>query len=113
MNLELRQQVAEALGWTEIAEHRVLVDSLQGHHPPSDSGVRIGPLPIPAYETDIAAAWELLEELRDADCDVALMSCGSAWCLQFLCAYTDMDVSAPAAICKAWLKYKLDTTPKP
>lgn len=98
--LELRRRVAEALGWTDL---RVEDGELWGRYS-CMSAI------ISECESDIAAAWQLIEGMAKSDplevnvtwdgeswmCNVDVS--GSAWVY-------GKDPTAPAAICKAWLAY--------
>lgn len=56
----------------------------------------------PRYSSDISAAWEVLERLRDMDCDVALCSAGAEWTVESnVVDVTVRSKSAPLAICRA------------
>lgn len=63
---ELDRQIAEALGWVDFWESRDGV-WLMGY-PPVEQGAGIDAErhPVPAYSTDLEAAWSLVEILRDA-----------------------------------------------
>jgi len=52
--------------------------------------------------SDISAAWEVLERLRDMDCDVALCSAGATWLVESnVLGVTVRSESALLAICRA------------
>lgn len=56
----------------------------------------------PPYSTSISAAWEVLEWLRDKDCDVALCSAGATWLVESnVLGVTVRSESALLAICRA------------
>lgn len=121
-DLDLRRRVAEAVGWTDVmACHEVRQDVwwLEGV-PPDD---RVPDMDddndeIPAYETDIAAAWELVEEVSQCgQYDLIELSheptCSPdiAWSFAFTkpkCHEFDickLAPTAPTAICLAYLAW--------
>lgn len=54
------------------------------------------------YVTSIGMAWEVLEWLRDKDCDVALCSAGAEWTVESnVVDRVVRSKSAPLAICRA------------
>ena len=58
MTDSLQRKVAEALGWTDIHERSELYgDTLGGDH--------LSAFRIPAYDTDLNAAWPLLTMMKD------------------------------------------------
>jgi len=97
-DLDLRRKIAERLGFVNVQQDRY--GQLYARQPTGET------CSIPAYESDIAAAWELLVELRESDCDVSISSCGSAWCVQHLLHYHDMAEHPATAICLAYLAWK-------
>ena len=64
-DLELRRKVAEAVGWTRLRkqENPFMPLELIGMPPGKDDNEYIGR--CPAYETDIAAAWGLVEAMGE------------------------------------------------
>ena len=58
-DLELRRKVAEAVGWTETHATGGLPCGIPPGKPSHEDSHDV----IPAYETDIAAAWELVEAM--------------------------------------------------
>jgi hypothetical protein len=98
-DLALRRQVAEARGWTSI---RISGKHTIGGVPPFDY---IGSfLTIPPYDTDIAAAWELLDRLRyDIDNTTGPSGVTVIIWMDNGEPVSALAATAPAAICKAWL----------
>lgn len=64
MDRELDRQIAAALGWVDFWESRD-GDWLMGY-PPVEQGAGIDAErhPVPAFSTDLAAAWQLIDHLR-------------------------------------------------
>lgn len=64
---------------------------------------------LPAYSTDIAAAFEVVEKIRETCCDFTLERAGAAWYADFRMGVASAD-TAPLAICRAALAA---TSPQP
>lgn len=89
-----------------VFEHKMeTVDGYSVYHAIADKrffGSSVRWEPLPRYSTDISAAWEVLEWLRDKDCDVALCSAGATWLVESnVLDVTVRSESAPLAICRA------------
>ena len=105
-DLDLRREVAEAIGWTSI--HK------SGMTPPSSSGKRMWLLHTPAYETDIAAAFWLVDEIRQTH-EITISAPvppRKQWDVRGWNDTTNDErfiahaPTAPEAICRAYLAWK-------
>lgn len=67
VNLELRRQVAEARGWKHVKLHRSRPYEFEGFLIEPMGTAEIGPLTVPAFESDIAPAWGLMSEMCGSD----------------------------------------------
>lgn len=77
----------------------------------TDSGATM----YPPYSTDIAAAWEVVEKLRDSREDITIYTSGRSWWINVGDIFNNVrdmgdfevvEESAPMAICLAALKAK-------
>lgn len=111
MSNDLRRQVAAARGWLnlrdEIIETREdgsVFGFLFGEHPKTTLEYQ-----VPNYDTDISAAWELVSEMREYDCDITIESAGDGWCIRHALfpgnGYSQIRQSAPEAIATAYLLF--------
>ena len=111
---DIRFKIAEMLGWEELKWENMAFSSerqLQGVPPGIPPAKNTGFRPthvVPAYESDIKAAWEVLAlpsieswamkwNGEDAEFVAAVQVDGNKW-------YEASKVSAPLAICLAALK---------
>lgn len=94
-NQEINAACAEAMGWER---HQIggWDGWLCGDKPMAEA--RWNPAKF------IADAWVLLEKLREYDCDVAVESCGAAWCVEHL-SNRCCCATAPMVICLAFLEW--------
>lgn len=119
-DLELNEAVARKLkGWCSNCKCTYPVESAH-HNCPGEFGNchHADNCNLPAYRTSIEAAWEIVESLTKADCDVTLRhSVGSkGWYCEIFSwkGYPDPSKrqdevehesdTAPRAICEAFLK---------
>ena len=73
------------------------------------TGTQSGLLEVPAYSTDIAAAWGVVEQLcsQDRDFAVAYVRAQNEWCVEFsfgVAICREFADTAPLAICLAALQ---------
>lgn len=105
-NSELNLACARAMGWPERSEGH----DLWGHRPYIAlfaEGPHVYPLGSNTWNPAeaIEDAWVLLERMRDSDCDVAIESCGAAWCVVMYGKPCESAKTAPLAICEAFLAW--------
>lgn len=123
MNLEqheCRLQIAHELGY-RFSESFVLPPAVNGSPVNFWNGVRTStsPLPycdlrtLPDWTVDMDAAWELAEEMCASGLDCLLESLAEDhWLARFwneASILQETASTAQAAICKVWLKWRLET----
>jgi len=97
----LRLAVAKALGWRRVYKGSGFIVSLS---PKGEEEL------LPDWPRDIAAAWELMEEMRNAELNVTIYHAvgvdGWIVSLDYMDNFAYYGETAPIAICRAWLAWK-------
>jgi hypothetical protein len=99
---ELRVMIAEKRGWTKVRMTKIL--GLRGHVPQHDWDDA-----LPDWPRDIAAAWELVEEMRAARVvfNFTYIGYASRWYCELAGGrYAKGGDTAPEAISRAYLQWK-------
>jgi hypothetical protein len=121
---ELRIEIAKAKGWTFwVSKEKWYAVAMPGKEPPFSSGYRTQVYDPEnyhpsweghAWSTDIAAAWVLVEEMRENGLLLSLRDSGVNWFVVIRSEkggeYADVakanSPTAPRAICLAYLAWK-------
>lgn len=108
---KLRIAVAKAVGWTEI--HETVIDGYHVLVGIQHDSTATWAVPVDRYESDIGAAWELVNRLMADGWSFAIISAEESGWLITLARnrYSIGNVfgnTAPEAICRAFLLAKLE-----
>jgi hypothetical protein len=112
---ELRKRIAELKGYQPLNK-TALDDTLTPVNLWRYEGERICDEDIPAWDEDIAAAFELVEEMRAAGFEIIIINYNLAegWTVSAqkhtrfddIIEYSASDAELPGAICKVWIAWK-------